>query len=135
MSIAIQLEDEIDVSRGDLIAVPGSAPRPSRDLQVAVTWMSDRALQAGDVYAVKAGVQSTRVKIQAVDSRLRLDRLEHESGVSTLGLNDIGQVSLKTFAPLMVDRFGDIPGNGRLIFIDPSSKDTVGAGLVTSHAA
>lgn len=132
MSIAIGLEDDIDVSRGDLVAMAGEAPAPSRGLGVAVTWMSDRAIRVGNVYAVKAGAQTTRVKVQAVESRLHLERLEHEAGVPCLDLNDIGQVVLETFAPVMVDRFEDIPGNGRLIFIDPSSKDTVGAGLVTA---
>jgi len=129
MSVTVRLEDELDVSRGDLIADPASAPEPVRELTADVCWMSDVPLAPRRRYALKHTTRSVRALVDEVESRVDVHTLDSEPA-NDLELNDIGRVRLKLGAPLTVDPYTRNRDTGSFILIDEASGDTVGAGMV-----
>ena len=129
MSVTVRLEDELDVSRGDLIADPDSAPEPVRELTADVCWMTDVPLAPRRRYALKHTTRSVRAIVDEVQSRVDVHTLEDDPAES-LELNDIGRVRLRLGAPLTVDPYARNRDTGSFILIDEASGDTVGAGMV-----
>ena len=130
-SLALRLSDDVDVARGDMIASAHEPPTLQQHLRVLTSWMSDRPLQSGARLEAKLGPLRVKVIVDAVESRIALDSLA-STPADDLSLNAIGHVSLRTLAPVAVDAFTSVQGTGRLVFIDPQTKETVGAGLVVA---
>jgi sulfate adenylyltransferase large subunit len=128
MSVTVQLEDEIDVSRGDLIAGPG-APEAVRELTADVCWMTDAPLNPRGRYALKHTTRTVRAIVEEVESKVDIHTLRHEPAQG-LELNDIGRVTLRLSAPLAADPYARNRDTGSFILIDESTNDTVGAGMV-----
>jgi len=130
MSVTLLLEDEIDISRGDIICHPGSAPRLSRELLATVCWMTDAPLRAGARYAIKHATHAARVIVDEIVDRVEVHTLEPDAGATELGLNDIGGVRLRTSKPMAFDAYADNRATGSFILIDETTNDTVGAGMI-----
>ena len=128
-SVAIRLEDEVDVSRGDMLVHPGDAPKATRAFDAHVVWLHESGLDRSRSYLLKHTTRTTRVDIAAVEHRIDMDTLD-AAPAETLALNDIGRVSLVAHQPLFVDPYAENRGTGSFILIDPLSNNTVGAGLV-----
>jgi sulfate adenylyltransferase subunit 1 (EFTu-like GTPase family) len=133
-SVTLLLEDDLDVSRGDLIARAGEAnpPTVARELEAVVCWMADAPLKPGGRYAIKHMTRSARAIVEAVDWHLdveTLDRIDNEDG---LALNEIGHVKLRLSAPLAFDPYARNRETGSFILIDEGTNDTVGAGLIAT---
>ena len=128
MSVSVRFEEEVDVSRGDLVAAVEDAPAARSLVDVTLANLTDGALQADSQYLMKVGTQKTRVRVRSLRDQLDLETLEYVPGVEALRLNDIGRASLQALEPLAVD------GGGRFILIDPWSNETVAAGLVAPPA-
>jgi len=129
MSVTLRLEDDIDVSRGDVICGAENAPAPAREVTADVCWMTDAPFRPGTRYALKHTTRSTRAVVDSVDHVIDVHTLE-PNGHGELELNDIGRVSLRLAEPLAADPYADNRTTGSFILIDEASNDTVGAGMV-----
>ena len=129
MSVTVRLEDQIDVSRGDLICSPSDAPEVVREVTADVCWMTDAPLRARGRYAVKHTTRTVRAVVDAIESRVDIHTLAPEPA-DELGRNDIGRVRLRLGGPLAVDPYARNRDTGSLILIDEQTNDTVGAGMV-----
>jgi sulfate adenylyltransferase large subunit len=130
MSVTILLEDEVDVSRGDLICHPGDAPELAREVEATVCWMADAPLRAGGRYAIKHATHAARAIVEEVVDHVDVHSLAPDPAATQLGLNDIGLVRLRTSKPLAFDPYLRNRSTGSFILIDEASNDTVGAGMI-----
>jgi sulfate adenylyltransferase large subunit len=130
MSVTVLLEDDVDVSRGDLICHPDDAPELAREIEATICWMANAPLRAGGRYAIKHATHAARAIIDEVADRVDVHTLLPDTGVSELGLNDIGRVRLKTSKPLAFDPYPRNRSTGSFILIDETTNDTVGAGMI-----
>jgi sulfate adenylyltransferase large subunit len=129
MSVTLRLEDEIDVSRGDMIVEPEDQPMTARELDAMLCWMSQQPMQAGGRYALKHTTRSARAIVSELEYRVDVNTLEH-ARADQLELNEIGRVRLRSSAPLMVDRYRRNRTTGSFILIDEATNDTVAAGMI-----
>ena len=133
MSVTVRLEDEIDVSRGDMICRPHNAPRVSQDLDAMICWMDEKApLQVGRKYAIKHTTRTARTVIRSLSYRLDVNTLHRDEQAESLALNEIGRVQLRSTMPLMCDDYGRNRTTGGFILIDEATHRTVGAGMISS---
>ena len=135
MSVTLRLEDELDVSRGELICRPEQPPTVARELQADVCWLNERALQPGGRYVIKHTTRSATAIVEALEDRVDVHTLERAPAPERLSLNDIGRVRLRTSAPLAFDPYLGNRRTGSFILIDEATNETVGAGMVGSAAA
>jgi len=129
-SVTLLLEDDLDVSRGDMIARPADAPTVARELEAVVCWMTDAPLKAGGRYAIKHTTRAARAIVDSLDWRLDVETLARDGDADGLSLNEIGHVKLRLSAPLAFDSYERNRDTGSFILIDEASNDTVGAGLI-----
>jgi sulfate adenylyltransferase large subunit len=130
MSVTLLLEDEIDVSRGDLICAVDGAPELAREVEATVCWMTDAPLRAGAKYAIKHATHAARAVIDEVVDRVDVHTLQPDANADELALNDIGRVRLRTSKPLAFDPYARNRATGSFILIDEATNDTVGAGMI-----
>ena len=131
MSVTIRLADDLDVSRGDMLCRPNNQPTVGQDVEAMVCWMGDRTrLTAGAKLTIKHTTRSARALVKDLRYRLNIETLHREEGVESLGLNDIGRVTLRTTQPLFFDEYRRNRSTGSFILIDESSMATVGAGMI-----
>jgi bifunctional enzyme CysN/CysC len=130
MAVTVRLEDDLDVSRGDMICRPHNAPAATQDIDAMVCWMSDDAVVPGRKLAIKHTTRSTRSVVKELRYRLDVNTLHRDESAEELRLNDIGRVRLRTTSPLFVDDYRRNRLTGGFILIDESTNDTVGAGMV-----
>ena len=131
MSVTVRLEDDVDVSRGDMIARVKNAPSPSQDIDAMVCWMTTAPLQPRQKLAIKHTTRMGRALVKDVQYRLDVNTLHRDQGVHELGLNEIGRVQLRTTVPLLVDPYSKNRTTGSFILIDEATGITVGAGMIT----
>ena len=127
-SIALTLEDELDISRGDLIAHQHNAPIRSSSLEASLVWLHADPFSAEKTYLLKHTSQTVKAHLQLLH-RLDIETLDTHASHS-LGLNEMGEIRIKTSRPLMVDTYRDNRITGSFILIDPANNATVGAGMV-----
>jgi bifunctional enzyme CysN/CysC len=130
LSVIMQLEDDIDISRGDVICRPHNQPEVSNDFEAMVCWMTDEPLRPGGRYAIKHTTRSARAIVEDLRYRMDVNTLTRDQGSTELGLNEIGRVRLRTSTPLLLDEYRLSRATGGFILIDETTQDTVGAGMV-----
>jgi len=130
MSVTVHLEDDLDVSRGDLICRPHNHPQPTREVDATICWMTEAPLRPGARLALKQTTRSARVIVDELRYRLDVNTLHRDLEASELGLNDIGRVTLRTSAPLMVDPYRRNRSTGSFILVDEAHNDTVAGGMI-----
>ena len=130
MSVTVLLEDDVDVSRGDLICHPDDAPELAREIEATVCWMAHAPLRAGRRYAIKHATHAARAIVEEVVDHVDVHSLAPDPAATELGLNDIGRVRLRTSKPLAFDPYLRNRSTGSFILIDEASNDTVGAGMI-----
>ncbi|HTU78195.1 MAG TPA: GTP-binding protein [Solirubrobacteraceae bacterium] len=130
MSLTLRLEDELDVSRGELICHPQEAPTVARELTADVCWMAEQPLRPGSRYALKHMTRAATAIVDAIEDILDVHTLERVAAPEELELNDIARVRLRTSAPLAFDPYTSNRRTGSFILIDESSNGTVGAGMI-----
>lgn len=128
-SVTLRLADEIDVTRGDLVAAVSGAPEPSQDLTGLVTWLAERPLHLGARVLVKHGTRTVQGVVREISGRLDLDTLVPVPS-EVLELNDIGRVTLRLAAPVMPDDYAVSRRTGSFLLIDPQTGGTLAAGMV-----
>jgi sulfate adenylyltransferase large subunit len=129
LSVAVRLADDLDVSRGDLVASADQPPAVARELTATVCWFTDRPLRGGDRLRVKHTTRSTPARITAVRGRLDVNELRVE-GADELVNNDIGVIELTTAVPLAVDPYTTDRITGSFVLVDEGTNATVAAGMV-----
>jgi sulfate adenylyltransferase subunit 1 len=130
MSVTITLEDEIDISRGDMIVRENNVPTTGQDLEVMVCWLTDKPLQLGGKYAIKHTTRNARCVIKDVKYKLNINTLHRNEDDRTIGLNDIARISIRTTTPLFYDSYRRNRNTGSLIIIDEATNVTVGAAMI-----
>lgn len=133
LSVTLRLEDELDISRGDMLAHPHHAPLVERRFEADLVWMQSAPAAAGKEYLLKHTTQTVRATIQRVDYRLNMDTLAEEAA-ETLELNDIGRAAIETSRPLFFDLYRENRTTGSFILIDPLTNETAGAGMIVAAA-
>ncbi|MEV4773721.1 sulfate adenylyltransferase subunit 1 [Micromonospora humida] len=131
MSVTVRLDDEIDVSRGDMICRPNNAPTVAQDIEAMVCWMDEtRPLEIGGRYVVKHTTRSARAIVRELHYRLDVNTLHRDEASTALALNEIGRIRLRTTVPLLVDDYHRNRTTGGFVIIDETTNRTVGAGMV-----
>jgi bifunctional enzyme CysN/CysC/sulfate adenylyltransferase subunit 1 len=129
MSVTVQLEDEIDLSRGDMLVSPENAPLVSRRFRAMVVWLDETPLEVGRTYLVKHTARLTKIRALQICHRVNVNTLEHEQA-SRLNMNDIASVEFEAHVPLFFDPYASNRATGSFILIDAISNATVGAGMI-----
>jgi sulfate adenylyltransferase large subunit len=135
MSVALRLQDELDISRGELICHPEQEPIVARELVADVCWMAQKPLREGGRYLVKQTTRSATAIVDGIDDLLDVHTLERDPPPAELGLNDIGRVRLRTSTPLVFDPYKTNRRTGSFILIDETSNETAGAGMIAAAGA
>jgi len=129
MSVTVTLEDEIDLSRGDMLVSPAHPPRVSRHFEAMVVWFNSEPAEPGKNYLLKHTSRSVRAKALKIRYRVNVNTLVHEP-VQNLQMNDIAYVEFETVSPLFFDPYTQNRITGSFILIDPISNATLGAGMI-----
>jgi len=135
LSVTLRLEDDVDVSRGDMICGAHDHPSPTRQLEATVCWLSERPLRPTGRYLIKHTTRTAMAKVDAHGYRIDIDTLDPDAPAGSLGLNEIGRVRLRLSAPLLVDDYRRNRATGSFILIDESTNDTVSAGMIVDTDA
>jgi bifunctional enzyme CysN/CysC len=130
LSVTFQLGDQLDVGRGDMLVGPGDRPPNARELECTICWMGDESLHVGRRYALKHTTRTVRATVLEIVDRTDPETLERELDPTALALNDIGQVRLRTSAPVFADPYTQNRETGSFILIDETSNETVAAGVI-----
>ncbi|WP_062519086.1 sulfate adenylyltransferase subunit 1 [Demequina silvatica] len=133
MSVTLRLEDEIDVSRGDVICRAGNHPEPTQDLDATICWMDADALTVGRKLGILHTTRMARAMVKDVAYELDVNTLHRNTDATELNLNSIGRVKLRVTSPLLIDDYADNRTTGSFILIDEATNRTVGAGVVREH--
>jgi bifunctional enzyme CysN/CysC len=133
MSVILTLEDEIDISRGDMICRPRNQPTPTQDLDAMICWMDEKAdLSPGKMYAIKHTTRWGRALVKDLHYRLNINTLHRNEDAESLALNEIGRATLRTTTPFFVDDYRRNRTTGAFILVDETTNATVGAGMITN---
>ncbi|GAB3166042.1 sulfate adenylyltransferase subunit 1 [Telluribacter humicola] len=130
-SVTILLEDNIDISRGDMIVPASNLPNLSQDIEALVCWMDDRKeLKVGGKFTLQHGTTRTRCSVRSIEYRVDINNYEQLEDVESLKLNDVARIVLRTAQPIAYDPYQKNRSNGGAILIDETSNVTVGACMV-----
>ena len=130
MSVVMTLTDDLDVSRGDLLAKPNNRPACSHDLEAMVCWLGEKPLQPQGNYLLRHTTRETRCRIQTIRYKIDLSTLHKQEAEVQIGPNDIGRIQLRTGTPLVFDAYKNNRNTGSFILIDEFTHATVGAGMI-----
>ncbi len=130
MSVTITLQDEIDISRGDTIVKSDNQAEPTQDIEIMVCWLSEKPLQLNGKYSLKHTSKDVRCVVKDIQHKVNINTLEKIVEDKTIILNDIAKLSLRTTAPIVVDKYKQNRSTGSVILIDEATNITVGAGMI-----
>ncbi|EPR66563.1 sulfate adenylyltransferase subunit 1 [Cyclobacterium qasimii] len=130
MSVTMTLEDELDISRGDMLVRPNNMPSVSQDINVMICWMSTKPLAGRTKLLLKHTTQECQVMVKEILYRVNVNTLHREEGVEQIGMNDIARISIRSSKPLFFDSYRKNRQTGSIILIDPNTNETVAAGMV-----
>lgn len=133
-AITITLNDEIDISRGDVIVRSNQLADVSNNFEATIVWMCEAALQPGKEYEFKIGTKNTYGRINNINYRIDVNTLEHLQE-NEMKLNEISSCSISTTSSVVIDEYNNIQGTGSFVIIDRLTNITVGAGMITSTKA
>jgi sulfate adenylyltransferase large subunit len=134
MSVTVRLEDEVDISRGDMLVAAGGMPSVANTFEASLVWMSESPLRAGRAYLLKHTAQMVRARVREVVYRVDVGTLAPEPA-SGLGLNEIGRAIIQTGQPLFFDSYHANRALGSFVLIDPITNETAGGGMIECEAA
>jgi sulfate adenylyltransferase subunit 1 len=128
-SVTLLLEDEVDVSRGDMIVKAGESSQVARRIETMLCWLGESPLDPQRKYLIRQTTRETKAAVEAIDYRLDINTLQRMPA-ERLGMNDIARVFFKLAQPLCVDTYADNRSTGAFIVIDETTNNTVGAGMI-----
>ncbi|UAB84839.1 sulfate adenylyltransferase subunit CysN [Zunongwangia sp. SCSIO 43204] len=130
MSVALTLEDDIDISRGDMIVKKNNQPEPSQEFDVMLCWLNNDAAKPRAKYIIQHTSNEERAMIKSVVYKVDINSYEREEGDGSLKMNDIARVKIRTTRRLMIDSYRDNRNTGSIILIDEGTNETVAAGMI-----
>jgi sulfate adenylyltransferase subunit 1 len=129
-SVVMTLDDEIDISRGDMLVKANNPPEASQDVEAMVCWFSQKPMETRGKYLLRHTTKETKAIVQELRYQVDIETLHKKEGTSALGMNDIGRIALRTAAPLFYDSYRRNRLTGSFILIDPGTHETVAAGMI-----
>jgi sulfate adenylyltransferase subunit 1 len=129
-SVAISLEDQIDISRGDMLVSHDDFPVISQDIDLMICWFNERQMKAGGRYLVRINSNESQCVVKSVRYRMNIDTLEHDTENTAISMNDIACISIKTAKPLFFDSYKKNNITGSMVFIDEGTNETMAAGMI-----
>jgi sulfate adenylyltransferase subunit 1 len=129
-SITMTLENEIDISRGDMLVKANNPPEQGQNLEAMICWFSNQNLNPRAKFIIRHTSRETKAIVQSVSYKVDINTLRKEEEVSEFTLNEIGRISLRTAAPLFYDSYNENRHTGSFILIDPGTNETVAAGML-----
>ncbi len=132
-SVTLTLEDQIDISRGDLITGDGEMPLAGQDIRMMLCWFNERPLHSGARYLIRNNTHESACLIKAINYRMNIETLEKETSVDSLKMNDIANISIKTSRPIFYDPYMKNRITGSVIIIDEVTNETMAAGMIDSE--
>jgi sulfate adenylyltransferase subunit 1 len=130
MSVTITLEDEIDISRGDMIVRENNMASSSQDVDIMVCWLNEKPLRAGGKYGIRQTTKDVRCVIKDIKYKVDINTLHRMEDDKNINMNDIARISIRTTSPLLYDRYDRNRMTGSLILVDEGTNETVGAGMI-----
>ncbi|MCB0598980.1 MAG: sulfate adenylyltransferase subunit CysN [Phaeodactylibacter sp.] len=130
LSVTILLEDDLDLSRGDMIVRENNHPEAGQDMEVMVCWFHERPLQLRGKYTIRHTTQEARCIIREIRYKLDINSLHRNMVDQNIGMNDIARVAIRTTKPLFYDSYRKNRITGSIIFVDEGTNETVGAGMI-----
>ncbi len=129
-SVTLSLEDDIDISRGDLIIKDNGLPKSGQDIEMMMCWFHEKPMVLGGKYTLKHTTNDLRCVIRDVKYKIDVNTLDHIEGDKKVGLNDIAKIAIKTTKPLYYDSYRKNRKTGSIILIDEATNNTVAAGMI-----
>jgi sulfate adenylyltransferase subunit 1 len=129
-SVTITLEDNVNMSRGDMLVKVSEEPKITKEINATICWMDKEPLKPSQKYYIKHGVNDAQAKITQLSSIIKTDFSGKIDNPSELELNQIGDIQLKLSKPLLVDAYNENKSNGSFILINPKTNNTVGVGFI-----
>lgn len=130
MSVTITLEDEIDISRGDMVVRVNNQPEQTQEIDVMLCWFNEKPLVLNGKYALKHTTKEVRCIVKDILYKMDINTLSRNTENKSIGMNDIARVNLRTTAPLLADKYHRNRITGSLILIDEATNETVAAGMI-----
>ncbi|WP_281847364.1 sulfate adenylyltransferase subunit 1 [Olleya namhaensis] len=130
MSVSITLEDDIDISRGDMIVRSNNKPEASQDIEVMLCWLNNAAAKPRAKYTIKHTSNDQKAMIKEVVYKYNINTLERVKDDKELNMNDICKVKIRTTKPLMIDSYRENRTTGSIILVDDATNETVAAGMI-----
>lgn len=128
-SVTLLLEDEIDISRGDMIVRSAAQPQVVKQIDTTVCWLAETPLDRARTYLIRHTTREVKAKVASIDYRVDVNTLEQQA-TDKLQMNDIARVSFKLAQPLFIDPYSQNRATGTFIVIDESTNNTIGAGMI-----
>lgn len=129
-SVTITLEDEIDISRGDMLVKANNPPKQGQDIEAMICWFSITNLNPRGKFIIRHTTKETKAIVQGISYKVDINTLRKEEDTTSFSLNEIGRVSIRTAAPLFYDSYNKNRQTGSFILIDPGTNETVAAGMI-----
>lgn len=133
-SVTIQLEDELDISRGDMLVRENNLPKRSQDIDAMICWMGERSLNIQQKYILKHTTKDVKVMVKAIKYKMDINNLSRISDQTELKMNDIGRVQLRATSELFFDAYQKNRNTGSFVLIDEATNVTVGAGTILDNS-
>jgi sulfate adenylyltransferase subunit 1 len=129
-SVAISLEDQIDISRGDMLVSTNDIPAISQDINLMICWFNERPMKVGGKYLIRNNSNEAGCIIKSVSYRMNINNLEKDFENTVINMNDIADITIRTSKPLFFDSYKTNNITGSMIFIDEGTNETVAAGMI-----
>jgi sulfate adenylyltransferase subunit 1 len=130
MSVVMQLADDLDISRGDMLVRPHNTPFISQDLDCMICWMNTKPLNPGTRYIIRHTTRELKGIVKAIQYKIDINTLHRIPDVTSLGLNEIGRITIRTAQPVFFDSYEHNRTTGSIILVDETTNETVGAGMI-----
>ena len=130
MSVCITLEDDIDISRGDMLVREKNQPKASQDIDLMICWMNEKKMMPKGKYSIRHTTQTARCIVKNIQYKMDINTLHRNEDDKEIGLNDIGRISIRTTKPLFFDSYRRNRNTGSIILVDEATNETVAAGMI-----
>jgi len=129
-SAVIQLDKDVDISRGDLLVNLNKQPRFTNQLEAKICWMHQKPLQVGSKYIIQNQTNRVKAVVKSIEYLVNINNFEKQFNAEEIALNQIAKITIKTATPMAFDAYADLQAQGGIIFIDENTNVTVGAGIL-----
>lgn len=130
LSVTIELNDDIDISRGDMLMRPNNKPKVTQDVDIMVCWLNNNPLKLGHKYILRHTAREVRALVKEIVYKIDINTMQRQEGEKQFATRDIGRIRLRTTAPVFIDSYRVNRHTGSLILIDEITNETVAAGMI-----